>query len=93
MEFGRPLYPAIEETIVIMPSFLFLKWSSTDLIQFRVPKKLTLKTFSICSASISRSFLGSQVPVEKKQMSKSPKSFFIVLVTSKHFSLSFTSKG
>jgi len=69
VEFGNPLYPAIDETIVIIPSFLFLKYSSTALILFNVPKKFILNTSSICSTSISFSFFGFQVPVEKKQIS------------------------
>ena len=72
VELGKPQYPAIEDTIVIIPLFLFLKYSSTALMLLTVPKKLTLKTFSICSTSISFSFFGFQVPVEKKQMSTLP---------------------
>jgi hypothetical protein len=72
VEFGNPLYPAIEDTIEIIPSILFLKCSSTALILLTVPKKLTLKTSSICSTSISFSFFGFHVPVEKKQISTSP---------------------
>ena len=67
VELGKPLYPAIEDTIVIIPLFLFLKYSSTALMLLTVPKKLTLKTFSICSTSISFSFFGFQVPVEKNR--------------------------
>ena len=51
---------------------LFFKCPSTALIEFIVPKKFTLNTFSICSTSISFSSFGLQVPVEKKQISKSP---------------------
>ena len=69
VEFGSPLYPAIDETIVIIPLFLSLKNCSTTLMLFTVPKKLTLNTSSICSTSISFSFFGFQVPVEKKQIS------------------------
>ena len=62
---------AIDETIDIIPSFLFLKYSSTALMLFNVPKKFTLNTSSICSTSMSFSFFGFQVPVEKKQISTS----------------------
>ena len=58
-----------------------------------VPKKFTLKTSSICSTSISFSFFGSHVPVEKKQISIFSYLFLISLNTSLHFSLSVTSKG
>ena len=58
VELGKPLYPAIDETIVIIPFFLSLKYSSTALILLTVPKKFTLKTSSICSTSISFSFFG-----------------------------------
>ena len=93
MEFGKPLYPAIDETIVIIPSFLFLKYSSTALILFNVPKKFTLNTSSICSTSISFSFFGFHVPVEKKQISIPWNLFLICSKTSLHFDLSVTSKG
>ena len=47
----------------------------------------TLNTSSICSTSISFSFLGFHVPVEKKQISISLNLFLISLNTSKQFSL------
>ena len=56
VELGNPLYPAIDETIVIIPLFLLLKYSSTAFMLFSVPKKFILKTFSICSTSIFFSF-------------------------------------
>ena len=93
VEFGNPLYPAIDETIVIVPLFLFLKYSSTALILLRVPKKFTLKTSSICSTSISFSFFGFHVPVEKKQISISLNFSLILLKTSLHLDLSVTSNG
>ena len=62
-------------------------------MQFKVPKKFTLKTFSICSTSISFSFFGLQVPVEKKQISMFPNCSLISLNTSLHLILSVTSNG
>ena len=38
VEFGKPLYPAMDETILIVPLFLSLKYFSTLLILFKVPK-------------------------------------------------------
>ena len=93
VEFGSPLYPAIEETIVIVPLFLFLKYFSTALILFKVPKKLILKTSSICSISISFSLVGFHVPVEKKQISIFSNLFLIFSKTSLHLDLSVTSNG
>src|SRR6056300_536112 len=79
--------------MVIVPFFLSLKYCSTALIVLTVPKKLILNTSSICSTSISLSFLGFQVPVEKKQISISWYLFLICSKTSAHFCLSVTSNG
>ena len=60
---------------------------------FTVPKKFTLNTSSICSTSISFSFLGFHVPVEKKHISIFSNLFLISLNTSLHLDLSVTSSG
>ena len=58
---------------------IWIKYFSTDLMQYRTPKKFVSITNLFCSIFISCSNFGSYVPLEKTHKSRSPKSLIIFL--------------